>query len=132
MTDFNFLSGQYGQAQPVDPLQYQVPGIGQQNYPSITPGQQGAATQGLDWSKLAQWAQNQPPQTGGYQQALQGLAGATQGPQQQQAMQSPYAHLMPGRAGGPLGQVNQQQAGYIGRGTSSGLLQPGGGMVRLR
>jgi hypothetical protein len=129
MSDFNWLTGQ-GTAP--DPTQYQPDWMQSQSYPSITPGQQGAATQGLDWAKLAQWAQNQPPQTGGYQQALQGLAGATQGPQQQQAMQSPYAHLMPGRAGGPLGQVNQQQAGYIGRGTSSGLLQPGGGMVRLR
>lgn len=122
MADFNFLTGQSG-APMVDPNvmpEYQAPWMQQQAYPSITPGQQGAVTQGLDWGKLGQWALNQPAtQSGGYQQALTALGGITQ---PTNAAPS-YSPLQAGRAGGPLGQVNQQPAGYIGHGMTPQLLQ---------
>lgn len=122
MADFNFLTGQSG-APMVDPNvmpEYQAPWMQQQAYPSITPGQSGAVTQGLDWGKLGQWALNQPAtQSGGYQQALTALGGITQ-----PTNAAPnYSPLQAGHAGGPLGQVDQKQAGYIGHGMTPQLLQ---------
>jgi hypothetical protein len=135
MAGFDFLSGSYptqnypsitpgqqGMPSPHGVPAYQAPWqLQAMNYPSITPGQQGAVTQGLDWGKLGQWALNQPAtQSGGYQQALAALGGITQ-----PANQAPTYHqpLQAGRAGGPLGTVNQQPAGYIGSGMTPQVLQ---------
>lgn len=123
MADFNFLTGQQAQgfdpnAMPANASPWQAgPMVQAQNYPSITPGQQGTVANGLDWAKLGQWALNQPAtQSGGYQQALAGLGALAQ-----PTGQTPAA-LHAGHAGGPLGTVNQQAAGYIGPGMTPAVL----------
>jgi len=78
-------------------------------------GQASPATQGLDFSKIGQWALNQPgSNSGGYAQALSALgnAAAPQGAQQTQGYAGPAARM----TGHALGQVQQAAAGYIGSG----------------
>lgn len=78
-------------------------------------GSASPATQGLDFSKIGQWALNQPgSNSGGYAQALAGLANQAHQQPVQQGQMSPM--LQGGRAGHALGQVQQGAAGYIGSG----------------
>lgn len=131
MGTFDFLAGQPVAPQGYNPQAMQAyspawnTGAPQgMDYSQVLGGGQAqplSATQGLDFSKIGQWALNQPGNSsGGYAEALGGLA-------QQAGQLTPQAAMgqgspSPGRAGRPLGQVQQGAAGYIGNGTRSGLL----------
>jgi hypothetical protein len=125
MGTFDFLSGSPVATQSYNPsaMQAYSPAwnTGQpqgMDYSQVLSGGDAApATQGLDWSKIAQWAQSKESPTANYQSALSALGNSGQSPMGGAQGQAPA--MRGGMAGHALGQVNQGAAGFIGSGSPS-------------
>ena len=137
MGTFDFLSGlsaPNANAQASAPMQQyqQFANVGQpqgMNYSQVLGGGQASpATQGLDFSKIGQWAVQQSQYPGQQQphgmdwQKLLSQVGPTQATMGTQSTQSPLQNHARQVA---LGQVQQGNAGFIGGGQRLGLLGMG-------